>query len=154
VDCAVGITTVQPVTDLADQLAGFFAGEGCFTRSGNKFTFVVALGATDQAMCETLRDYFGVGHVYWHRRRKPHYDDEVKFQVRKFSDLVAVVVPFMDEHLPPSYKREQYETWRAELFDYWDNSAKRVRPCSVEGCERPRKAYGVCRYHMYRLFKK
>jgi hypothetical protein len=38
---------------------------------------------------------------------------------------VEVVVPFMDEHLPPSHKRGQYLAWRAELVDYWEHRARR-----------------------------
>ena len=71
------------------------------------------------------------------------------FVVSRLGDLVHVVVPFMDEHLPPSYKREQYLVWRAELLDYWEHEAKRVRPCSVDGCDQPRRAHGLCRHHLY-----
>jgi hypothetical protein len=59
-------------------------------------------------------------------------------------------VPFMDAHLPPSYKREQYLAWRGRLLDYWEHRAKRVRPCTVEGCEKPRRAHGLCRHHLYK----
>ena len=38
------------------------------------------------------------------------------FIVRRMRDLVEVIVPFMDEHLPPSYKRDQYEVWRTALL--------------------------------------
>ena len=55
----------------------------------------------------------------------------------------------MDEHLPPCHKRAQYDAWRAELIDYWDNRARRRRLCSIEGCDRPRRAKGLCRQHYY-----
>jgi hypothetical protein len=57
----------------------------------------------------------------------------------------------MDEHLPASYKRVQYLDWRARLFEYWEHDAKRVRPCSVEGCDAPRRAHGYCRHHLWEL---
>jgi hypothetical protein len=109
---------VQPVTELADELAGFVAAEGTFTASGRQFAFAVALGAQDAATCELLRDFLGVGRVRRYRRRETHYDDEVVFVVRDRHDLRAVVVPFLDEHLRPSHKRNQYERWRAMLLAY------------------------------------
>lgn len=62
-------------------------------------------------------------------------------------DLVGVVVPFMDVHLPASYKRDQYLAWRAAVLDYWERDARRVRPCAVPGCDEPRKTKGLCRPH-------
>jgi hypothetical protein len=91
----------------------------------------------------------GCGFLSWYDRRKPHYDDEIAYHVRKLADLVYVVVPFMDEHLPPSYKLQQYQSWRGQLLGYWENSAKRRRPCTVEGCDEPRRAKGLCRRHYY-----
>ena len=140
-------TTVRPDTDV---VAGFIAGEGCFTSGGHRdCRFVVSLGATDSEMVDFLKGFFGVGHTYWYARRKDHYDDEAIYAVRALRDLVEVIVPFMDEHLPPCHKRVQYEAWRSELVDYWDHKAKRRRPCTVDGCDRPRRAKGLCRQHYY-----
>jgi hypothetical protein len=112
---------VQPDTDsLATFLVGFVAAEGCFsgTPRGNRFILEVGLGASDREMCEALRCFLGIGHVYDSPRRKPHYDDEFAFHVMALRELIEVVVPFMDAHLPPSYKREQYLAWRERLLDY------------------------------------
>ncbi|HSH61406.1 MAG TPA: hypothetical protein VK988_17540 [Acidimicrobiales bacterium] len=124
-------TTVRPATEpLADFISGVVVGEGCFTKTGSppKFTFSVGLGATDASTCSLLKSFLGVGFVVRSPRRKPHYDDEVAFQVRRSKALLTVIVPFMDEHLPPSYKRVQYEAWRAELVAYWDKRARREPP--------------------------
>ncbi|HEX2850896.1 MAG TPA: hypothetical protein VHN98_10100 [Acidimicrobiales bacterium] len=132
-------------------LAGVVAGEGHFAHNVSKraFRFAVALGATDRMTCELMLQFFGVGHVNEYPRRKEHYDDEVVFAVRRLTDLVAVIVPFMDDHLPASFKREQYEAWRADLLDYWEHRAKRRRPCTVDGCDEPQRAKGLCRRHYY-----
>ena len=100
-------------------------------------------------MCELLVEFLGAGTVHRRGRRRPHYDDEIIYQVRKLADLVHIIVPFMDAHLPASSKRRQYEPWRAELLVYWEHSARRRRPCTIEGCDRPRRAYGLCRRHLY-----
>ena len=143
-------TTVQRATDAtAAYVAGFVCGEGSFDDSGNRFRFSLTLGASDRTMCELLQAIFGVGHVRWYPRRKPHYDDEVVFHVQRLRDLVEVVVPFMDEHLTASFKREQYERWRSALLEYWETKARRRRACSIEGCDRPNRSRGLCRQHYY-----
>lgn len=137
-----------------DFLAGFVVAEGSFSGSATgearRFIFEVGLGATDRAMCERFPEFFGVGFIVESPRRKAHYDDEVAYHATALRDLIDVIVPFMDEHLAPSHKREQYLAWRAELFDYWEHRAKRVRECTVDGCSKPRRAHGLCRHHLYR----
>jgi hypothetical protein len=144
---------VRPATDLAAYLGGFVAGEGTFTSSGTPpvFRFAVGLGATDRVSCETLSTYFGCGRIQFSPRRKPHYDDETTFVVSSLVDHLQVTIPFMDEHLPESYKRIQYLDWRAQLFHYWEHRARRRRPCSVDGCDAPRRAHGYCRHHLWLL---
>jgi hypothetical protein len=140
---------VQPDTErLAAFLAGFVAGEGCFSGSGRRFVFEIGLGAVDRGICEVFQEFLGVGHIYDSPRRREHYDDETSFMVQSLRELVEVVVPFMDAHLHPSYKRKQYNEWRGQLLDYWEHKAKRVRPCRVDGCLQPRLAEEVCRDHL------
>jgi hypothetical protein len=143
---------VPPAGELAAFVAGFVCGEGCFTRGDDRFRFSVGLGASDTAMCRFLRDFFGVGRVYEYPRREVHYDDEVTFTVRSLRELIEVIVPFMDEHLAPSYKRVQYEPWRDALVDYWETRAKRRRFCTEDGCDEPNRARGLCRRHYYERF--
>jgi hypothetical protein len=142
---------VRPGTDLAQFVGGFVAAEGTFIRSGQppRFRFAVALGTTDAETCHMLAAFFGVGSLTEWPRRKAHYQDEISFIIQSLRDHLAVTIPFMDEHLPESHKRVQYLAWRAKLLDYWEHEAKRVRPCTVEGCESPRRAHGVCRQHLY-----
>jgi hypothetical protein len=143
---------VPPGTDIAAFIGGFVAAEGCFTGSVNRFTFSVGLGASDQQMCLLLRDFLGRGGVFHSPRRRSHYDDECSFAIQSLKDHVEVTIPFMDEHLPVSYKREQYLVWRGQLLEYWEHRAKRVRPCTVDGCDEPRRAKGRCRHHYYEAF--
>ncbi len=122
-------TTGRPATDLANFIGGFVAAEGCFIANVDRghFAFTVALGATDQEMVDLLHHFFACGRTAWYLRRQSHYDDEATFVVRRLSDLTGVVVPFMDEHLPMSYKRTQYLAWRAELLWYCQHRAGRRR---------------------------
>jgi hypothetical protein len=140
--------------EVASFVGGFVAAEGAFVRVGRRFALAVGLGAADVGSCHLLANWFGVGRVYGSGRRQPHYDDEVTYRVDRLADLVNIVVPFMDEHLPASYKRRQYEEWRRELLEYWEHHAKRRRPCSVDGCAEVRRARGLCRHHYYESFGK
>lgn len=142
------------ISEQAAWLGGFVAAEGNFGvyqsgHSSKKFVFKVELGARDPLPLEQLRRVLKVGRIEYLGRRKDHYDAAARFRVISLRDQVSVIVPFMDEHLPPSFKRQQYLAWREELFDYWEHHAKRVRPCSKEGCETPRRAHGLCRRHLY-----
>lgn len=143
---------MRPATDeFAAFAAGFVAAEGTFTvhPDGRLFACVVALGASDRDSVELLHTFFEVGYVRWYPRRRPHYDDEVSWTVRRLRDLVGVIVPFMDEHLPESHKRVQYLAWRDALLDHWEHRARRRRACTVDGCDAPRRAHGLCRHHLY-----
>jgi len=144
---------VQPATEsLAAFIGGFVAAEGCFTGAGpRRFRFSVGLGSCDAGMCELMHEQFGVGHLVRSPRRKAHYDDEVQFTVQATRDLVEVVVPFMDAHLPPSYKREQYLEWRGRLLEYWEHGFRRRKRCIVEDCDAPARAYGYCRRHLWQF---
>lgn len=142
-----------PVTKAAAFLGGFVAAEGTFTNAnGTRFRFAVALGAQDVGSCVALQAFLGVGRVYRYPRRRSHYDDEVVYTVMKMSDLVTVIVPFMDAHLPESFKRMQYRDWRAALMRHWEVGMKRRRPCEIQGCERPQRAKRLCRKHYYEVF--
>jgi hypothetical protein len=151
-DSAAITTTLRPATDLAANIAGFVAGDGTFTAADGKFAFAIALGASDSEVCELIFEFFGVGTVRRYSRRRPHYDDEVVFAVQSVRDLVTVIVPFMDEHLLPSHKRDQYQAWRSALLDYWEHGIRRRRRCSRPGCGEPTRAKGLCRHHYYEAY--
>jgi hypothetical protein len=117
---------VPPVTEsIAAYIGGFVAAEGCFTGTTVRFTFSVGLGASDERSCWFRWDYFGCGHVYRSPRRQAHYDDEITFAILGTRDHLAVTLPFMDEHLPPSYKRQQYTAWRRALLAHCQRGAGR-----------------------------
>ncbi|HEX5265252.1 MAG TPA: LAGLIDADG family homing endonuclease [Acidimicrobiales bacterium] len=144
---------MSPATDWASFVGGLIAGEGTFVCTGRRpsFTFSIRLGAADGDLLREVKEFFGCGTLHWYPRRKAHYDDEMVFQVRRLADLVGVVVPYMDEHLPPSYKRLQYEAWRDKLVLYCDQRPRGPRRCAVPGCTEPARALDRCRHHYYLL---
>jgi hypothetical protein len=58
----------------------------------------------------------------------------------------------MDAHLPVSYKRRQYEAWRVDLLEYWTHRFRRIKPCTIDGCDTPQRAKGLCRAHYYAAY--
>lgn len=98
-------------------VAGFVTAEGTFvaTPDGRRFAFTIGVAAADGLMCDRLVDFFGVGRTYRYRRRQEHHQDVAIYTVQSKRELAAVIVPFMDRHLPPSNKRRQYEAWRTKL---------------------------------------
>jgi hypothetical protein len=152
VGCAGGTITVSPATDrLNSFVAGFIAAEGSLVQSGRRFGFAVALGADDAPMCQFLLGHFGVGAIYRSPRRQEHFQDEVVYRVQRLDDLVHVVVPFLDRWLAPSYKRTQYDSWRAALLRHHASRRRRL-PCSTAGCDTPSRAKGLCRRCYYLKF--
>ncbi|MGH9117401.1 MAG: hypothetical protein ACRD0A_05865 [Acidimicrobiales bacterium] len=122
--------------------------------TGRRFVFPVSVGAADAASVEMLRHFLGIGYVRRSPRRRPHFDDVATYSVGTIGDLLGVVVPVMDDHLMASHIRDQYLAWRAELLDFWEHRAKRVRSCLVEGCDQPRRAKGPCRHHYYLRYRR
>ena len=110
-------------------VAGFTVAEGSFTRSGDppRCAFTIALGARDAGTCDALAAFFGVGRVYRYPRRADHHDDVAIFTVQDRPSLLSVIVPFMDEYLPASRRREQYEGWREALLAPRTYSPEAVR---------------------------
>ena len=99
-------------------VGGFVAAEGTFVAAPDdrRFAFTIGLAVTDADLCDRLQTFFGAGHVYRYPRRRPHHDDVVIFTVQSRRELLSSIVPFLDDHLPVSNKRRQYERWRARLL--------------------------------------
>lgn len=74
--------------------------------------------------------------------------------VQSIRELVECVVPFMDVYVPSSRKREQYLGWREELLEHWALTARRRRPCTVDGCGELQRAKSVCRRHYYEQYRR
>jgi len=135
-------------------IGGFVAAEGTFTSTGRRFRFAVALAHQDHETCQRLSRWFGVGRIYHSARRSPQHADAVVYQVQSLTDLVAVIVPFMEEHLPASHKRDQFEAWSRELLSYVETRARRRGTCGVSSCSRPHRAKGLCRQHYFTRFRR
>ena len=146
-------------------LAGFVAGEGCFTvsrtgttfRDGSsrlKFSFQVAVASRDRAMLEALRVVLGCGSIRDAPPAKAHWQPGSAFAVNSHRAHRQFTIPFMDRYLLPCAKRRQFEMWRAALDEYERLHPNRYgrgpSPCSEPGCDEPVRGRGLCRRHYYR----
>jgi hypothetical protein len=142
-------------------LAGFIAGEGCFTTTrlesfadGSprvRWKFQVAVATRDRPLLEALREFLGVGAISDAPPRREHWQPISTFTVSSRRALLRQVVPFADRYLLRSAKRSQFETWRSALRDYDELHPPRSRSkCSVPGCDGFVRGRGLCRSHYYR----
>ena len=111
-------TTVPPATEaVAAFIGGFVAAEGTLRLHRDRrprFRFAVGLGRDGQRdVSRTSHAFFGCGSVCRLRRGASRTTTtSAPSSSRALRDHLAVTIPFMDEHLPVSYKREQYLAWR------------------------------------------
>jgi hypothetical protein len=144
-------------------LAGFVAGEGCFTSSPRgtffadgtprrKFIFSVAVASRDIELLERLRAHLG-GAISIRPPGKAHHQPIALFAVRSHLAHHQRTIPFMQRFLLQSQKRRQFEAWRMDLEAYEAEHPPRWgrgrSTCSRPGCVRPVRGQGLCRSHYY-----
>ena len=105
---------------------GFVDGEGCFSigfvrqqdRAGRKgyragyqvfHRFVVTQGAKSVGCLEELRDFFGVGRLFWNQRHDNHREHLCQYLVCKRSELMETIIPFFHQFPLRSAKRTDFE---------------------------------------------
>jgi hypothetical protein len=150
----------------ANSLAGFVAGEGSFytTRAGpdrndgsprTRFIFQLTIARHDRPLLQAMRAALGgVGSIQDIVQRRPNWLPLSTYRVSSRYQTRSVLIPFFDEYLVPSAKRDQFDRWRVEFENY-----ERAHPtqwgkgpsiCSEPGCEKPVRGRGLCRSHYYR----
>jgi hypothetical protein len=110
-------------------LSGFVDGEANFNGNGKHgFCFRIILREDDKEILETIREYLGVGELYYRDVKKsmdnwnPKYVSEVRrnqwvYIVQPVMDLINVVIPHFEEYPLRAKKKYQYEKWRDCLIN-------------------------------------
>jgi len=100
-------------------LVGFVDGEGCFSCpvfQNRTMTlgwqvqpaFVVVQGESSREVLEEMVRFFGCGKVYVNRRHDNHREDLFRYCVSRFGDLRDVIIPFFEENLLRTAKRDNF----------------------------------------------
>jgi hypothetical protein len=147
-------------------LGGIVAGEGCFsvTRStpepridGSvrlRFVFSLTMATRDRDVVEALAHVVGVGSIRRIPPRQVSHLEQVCYTVNSRRAHFSATIPFMEQYLLPSAKRDQFERWRDALIEHErahpSKYGKGPSPCSEPGCEKPVRGRGLCRSHYYR----
>lgn len=147
-------------------LAGFVAGEGSFydTRAGDdrvdgstrtRFVFQVTIAERDRQVLEALQTFLGnAGYIRDVAVRNERWLPLVTYRVHSRIGIRTKVIPFCDQFLLSSAKRDQYERWRDDFCAYEANHptqwGRGPSICYEPGCDRPVRGRGLCRSHYYR----
>lgn len=146
-------------------LAGFIAGEGSFSISigrrtwpdgdpVRKFVFSVHVASRDRPILQELTDFLGVGSICNAQPERPGWQPTSTLSVRSLRAHRKVTIPFGEQFLLPSAKRDQFEDWRDALMAYVRRHNIRwglgPSTCRIDGCERPVRGRGLCRSHYFR----
>lgn len=94
---------------------GLIVGEGSFTGDGQQPSLEIRMHRRDLEPLEQVRRTLG-GRVYgpYH-----HGSRHLYVYMLRGADLRAVE-PLLREHLPPSWKRAQFDAWREKHSDFFD----------------------------------
>jgi hypothetical protein len=120
----------RPIT--TDWIVGFVDGEGCFSLSlvrqanrGNRKgyktgwqvvpRFAVTQGERSREALESLREFFGVGTIYYNRRRDNHKEDLLRYDVSRLDELTRVIVPFFSANPLRTAKRFDFNQFKSCL---------------------------------------
>lgn len=108
-------------------IAGFVAGEGCFSKSNDKnrkldrYRFHIEVSQKDRRVLEKIKDYFGVGKIYDFEAREKNWDATSMYSVQKLGAITNVIIPFFEKtDLRSTNKEIQYNQWKKEFIDTYD----------------------------------
>ena len=111
----------QERLNFANWIVGFVDGEGCFTVSF--FThpksrlrlkwqvfpeFVITQEMKSQRALQRIKKFFGCGKIYLNKRRDNHHEHLLKFVVRDRNDLLTKIIPFFEENVLISAKKNDF----------------------------------------------
>lgn len=114
----------------------------------------VEVAARDRPLLVSLQQLLGFGSISDRAPRRPGWQPTSCFRINSIRAHHAATIPFAEQYLLPSAKREQFLRWRDALLAYelerptrWGNGRS---VCSEVNCDKPVRGRGLCRSHYYR----
>ena len=145
-------------------LAGFVAGEGCFSVTRRlppfadgdprlRFVFTVQVARRDRQLLDDLRRALGCGSIHERPSRRDGWQPTSVLTVSGLRSHRETVIPFMERHLVAGHKRHQFDLW-VQAMDAYELAhpsrwGKGPSTCRMPGCDRPVRGRGLCRSHYH-----
>lgn len=113
----------------ANYVCGFVDGEGSFVKRVNgdehSFTFCVEVVEDDDEIIQEIKDFLGVGTVYYTEATVDGWQDHVQYQVNDADALARTIIPFFKHYgLRAELKKKQFNEFDEEFHDYFNLEPK------------------------------
>lgn len=91
-------------------IVGLVDGEGYFSVTARiedresyrahavSLVFGMKLKESDGKILESLRDYFGCGHIHYRKDKRENFCDCIEYQVRSHRDMMKIIIPFFRQY--------------------------------------------------------
>lgn len=138
------LNSMDSSRNLAEYIAGFIDGEGCFSlsfrkdvrheRPGSpvyyswKALFAIELRQDDHKVLIVIKELLGCGTVTYSQRGTARY------QVGNLDELSDVLIPFFEQHPLIGKKKNDYELWKEAVKILWDQ--KHTKEAREEGLKK------------------
>jgi hypothetical protein len=114
----------------------------------------VTMASRDRPLLQALREFLGYGSITETPSRQVGWQPTSHFRINSRRGHHAATIPFAEQFLLPSHKREQFVEWRdaflANEQAHPSKFGKGRSTCSVDDCPLPVRGRGLCRKHYYR----
>ena len=112
------------------------------------------MASRDRPLLEELRSFLQFGSITDRGPRRVAWQPTSSFRIQSLLAHHAATIPFAEQYVLPSAKRDQFERWRTALASYEAEHPTRwgkgPSQCAVAGCGKPVRGRGLCRPHYYR----
>ena len=121
-----GADNQQERPGLAEWIAGFTDGEGCFSISVVRnegcrlgwqvqHEFAITQSSSSLAALESIRSHMGCGRIVVSERADNHREPLARYSVKRRKDLTQVVIPFFEAHPLMTAKRNDFVLFKRAM---------------------------------------
>jgi hypothetical protein len=121
-----GADNQQERPRIAEWIAGFTDGEGCFSISVVRnegcrlgwqvqHEFAITQSSGSMAALEAIRSHLGCGRIIVSHRADNHREPLARYSVKRRSDVIDLIIPFFEAHPLMTAKRNDFELFREAM---------------------------------------
>lgn len=101
-------------------LAGFVAGEGCFTTAKSKpgvAIFQIHMSADDSKILHRFKEKIKCGYITFYKKRNKKWKDETILRISSHYDIHTRIIPFFKTYLLEyTHKYQQFADWVQKYY--------------------------------------